>query len=68
MVEEAELGERIMRALIPRRVGLLDVGAGGPVIVGSADHRDVLRLEGVRLVRGIHTSGSTPRLIRARKP
>ena len=46
MVEEAELGERIMRALILRRVGLLDRGAGGPVIVGSADNRDVLRLEG----------------------
>ncbi len=46
MVEEAELGERIMRALILRRVGLLDMGAGGPVIVGSADHADVLRLEG----------------------
>jgi thioredoxin reductase (NADPH) len=29
-VEEAELGERIMR-LDPRRVALLDVGAGGPV-------------------------------------
>jgi thioredoxin reductase (NADPH) len=46
LVEEAELGERIMRALILRRVNLLDVGAGGPVIVGSADHADVLRLEG----------------------
>jgi thioredoxin reductase (NADPH) len=46
MVEEAELGERVMRALILRRVGLLDAGAGGPVIVGSADHADVLRLEG----------------------
>jgi len=46
LVEEAELGERIMRALSLRRVGLLDTGAGGPVIVGSADHADVLRLEG----------------------
>jgi thioredoxin reductase (NADPH) len=46
MVEEAELGERIMRALILRRVGLLETGAGGLVIVGSADHADVLRLEG----------------------
>jgi thioredoxin reductase (NADPH) len=45
LVEEAELGERIMRALILRRVALLDVGAGGPVIVGRADHADVLRLE-----------------------
>jgi thioredoxin reductase (NADPH) len=46
LVEEAELGERIMRALILRRVGLLETGGGGPVIVGSADHGDVLRLEG----------------------
>ena len=46
MVEEAELGERIMRALILRRVALLDTGAGGPIIVGSADNGDVLRLEG----------------------
>jgi thioredoxin reductase (NADPH) len=46
LVEEAELGERIMRALILRRVALLGFGAGGPVIVGSADHADVLRLEG----------------------
>ena len=45
LVEEAELGERVMRALVLRRVALLDVGAGGPVIVGSADHADVLRLE-----------------------
>ena len=46
LVEEAELGERIMRALILRRVLLLRNGAGGPVIVGSVDHGDVLRLEG----------------------
>jgi len=46
LVEEAELGERIMRALILRRVRLLRSGAGGPVIVGSAENSDVLRLEG----------------------
>ena len=46
LVEEAELGERIMRALILRRVLLLRNGAGGPVIIGSADNADVLRLEG----------------------
>ena len=39
LVAEAELGERIMRALILRRVGLLETGAGGPVIVGRADER-----------------------------
>jgi thioredoxin reductase (NADPH) len=46
LVAEAELGERIMRALILRRVGLLETGAGGPVIVGRPDNGDVLRLEG----------------------
>lgn len=45
LVAEAELGERIMRALILRRVGLLETGGGGPVIVGAAAHPDVLRLE-----------------------
>jgi len=46
LVAEAELGERIMRALILRRVGLLESGVGGPVIVGPAGHPDVLRLTG----------------------
>ena len=46
MVAEAELGERIMRALILRRVGLIQAGAGGPVIIGRAGNGDVLRLDG----------------------
>jgi thioredoxin reductase (NADPH) len=46
LIAEAELGERIMRALILRRVGLLETGAGGPVIVGRPENGDVLRLEG----------------------
>jgi thioredoxin reductase (NADPH) len=46
LVAEAELGERIMRALILRRVGLIEKGAGGPVIVGHAGNGDVLRLQG----------------------
>ncbi|MEJ0025920.1 MAG: FAD-dependent oxidoreductase [Rhizomicrobium sp.] len=44
LVEEAELGERIMRALILRRVGLLETGAGGPIIVGREGNVDVMRL------------------------
>ncbi|HYK78009.1 MAG TPA: FAD-dependent oxidoreductase [Micropepsaceae bacterium] len=55
LVEEAELGERIMRALILRRVALLDAGVGGPIIVGSADNGDVLRLQGF-LARNGHPS------------
>src|SRR5262245_27707700 len=46
LIAEAEIGERIMRALILRRVGLIETGAGGPIIIGRADSADVLRLEG----------------------
>ncbi|MDB5424612.1 MAG: Cyclic nucleotide-regulated FAD-dependent pyridine nucleotide-disulfide oxidoreductase [Phenylobacterium sp.] len=46
LVAEAELGEQIMRALILRRVGLIETGSGGPVIIGPAENGDVLRLEG----------------------
>jgi thioredoxin reductase (NADPH) len=44
LVAEAELGERIMRALILRRMYLLESGMGA-VIVGSGSDADVLRLE-----------------------
>jgi thioredoxin reductase (NADPH) len=43
-IAEADLGERVMRALILRRVGLLENQAG-PIIVGHADNGDVLRLQ-----------------------
>src|SRR5436190_617818 len=43
LIAEAELGERIMRALILRRVGLIESGAG-PIIIGPGDDADVLRL------------------------
>ncbi|TCS05928.1 cyclic nucleotide-binding domain-containing thioredoxin-disulfide reductase [Caulobacter sp. BK020] len=46
LIAEAELGERIMRALILRRVGLLETGAGGPVIIGRAADGEVIRLSG----------------------
>ena len=45
LIAEAELGERIMRALIIRRVGLLETGSGGPIIVGRSDNGNVLRLQ-----------------------
>ncbi|HKG72834.1 MAG TPA: FAD-dependent oxidoreductase [Aestuariivirgaceae bacterium] len=46
LIAEAELGERIMRALILRRVGLLETGSGGPLIIGQPENGDVLRLQG----------------------
>src|SRR5277367_1985137 len=46
LVTEADLGERIMRALILRRVALLQGGASGAVLIGSAGAADVIRLQG----------------------
>jgi thioredoxin reductase (NADPH) len=44
LIAEAELGERILRALILRRVALIELGFGGPVIVGAVTSPDVTRL------------------------
>jgi thioredoxin reductase (NADPH) len=46
VIAEAELGERVMRALILRRVGLIETGAGGPVLIGNPGNADMLRLQG----------------------
>jgi thioredoxin reductase (NADPH) len=46
MIEEPELGERIMRALILRRIVLIESGAGGPVLIGPESSPDVVRLQG----------------------
>lgn len=46
LVQEAALGERIMRALILRRSNLLELSAGGPIIIGRSDSNDVMRLQG----------------------
>jgi thioredoxin reductase (NADPH) len=45
LVQEAELGERLMRALILRRVGLLQAGQTGPILIGALGSADMLRLE-----------------------
>ena len=44
LIAEAELGERILRALILRRVALIELGFGGPVLVGALRSPDVTRL------------------------
>jgi thioredoxin reductase (NADPH) len=46
VIEEPELGERIMQALILRRVVLIEAGAGGPVLIGPETDPDVVRLQG----------------------
>jgi thioredoxin reductase (NADPH) len=45
IVAEASLGERVMRALILRRVGLIEAGASGPVLIGEPQSPHVLRLQ-----------------------
>jgi thioredoxin reductase (NADPH) len=45
LVAEADLGERIMRALILRRVSLIQGGVGGPVLIGPASLGDMARLQ-----------------------
>ena len=44
LVAEADLGERIMRALILRRVSLIQGGVGGPVLIGPSNSSGVIRL------------------------
>ena len=45
IIAEADLGERIVRALILRRVGLIESGVSGPVLIGPPQSPDVLRLQ-----------------------
>jgi thioredoxin reductase (NADPH) len=61
LIAEAELGERIMRALILRRMAILEMGAGGPVIIGPADDGDVLRIRGFLRHNAYPHQGLDPR-------
>ncbi|MEO7493802.1 MAG: FAD-dependent oxidoreductase [Massilia sp.] len=45
VIAEAELGERIMRALILRRVGLIESGSSVPLLIGSPGNADLFRLQ-----------------------
>ncbi|MBR1195025.1 FAD-dependent oxidoreductase [Bradyrhizobium sp. AUGA SZCCT0274] len=45
LMAEADLGERIMRALVLRRVSLIQGGVGGPVLIGPASLGDMARLQ-----------------------
>src|SRR3982075_2956265 len=52
-VAEADRGERIMRALILRRVSLIQGGVGGPVLIGPSNSGGVIRLQGFLPRNGI---------------
>src|SRR5262245_24100070 len=44
LIAEAELGERILRAMILRHVGMIEIGFGGPVLIGSVRAPEVTKL------------------------
>lgn len=46
MVGSAEVGEIIMRALILRRVRLIEQGGSGTILIGASDDAHLLRLQG----------------------
>jgi thioredoxin reductase (NADPH) len=45
LVIDAAIGEMVMRALILRRVALIESGGGGPILIGPASLPDLVRLE-----------------------
>lgn len=45
IIAEADLGERLVRALILRRVALIEAGASGPVLIGYPGSADLVRLQ-----------------------
>ena len=75
VVAEAELGERIMRALILRRVGLLEAGASAPVLVGEPGSAELFRVQTFlstngqpHMVLDPATSANARKLIEFHKP
>jgi thioredoxin reductase (NADPH) len=53
VIVETDLGDKIMRALILRRIALIEMGSGGPVLIGPAESPDMVRLQGF-LSRNAH--------------
>jgi thioredoxin reductase (NADPH) len=61
IVAEAELGERIVRALILRRAAHIESGGSGPVLIGDLQSPDMLRLENFCAAMANRTMPSTHR-------
>ncbi len=57
MAGSAEIGEIVMRALILRRVGLIEAGGAGTILIGVPDSPDLIRLQ------GFLTRGGNPNLV-----
>jgi thioredoxin reductase (NADPH) len=46
MIGSADVGEIVMRALILRRVGLIESGGAGTILIGAPGGGDIVRLQG----------------------
>src|SRR5262249_10222266 len=57
LIAEAELGERIMRALILRRMSLLEAGTGGPGGTGPPRRPPAVRADVLRLADFLRRNG-----------
>jgi thioredoxin reductase (NADPH) len=53
IIAEADMGERIVRALILRRVGLIEAALSGPVLVSGPQSSELMRLQNL-LRRNAH--------------
>ncbi len=53
LIVDAAISEMIMRALILRRVALIDSGTAGPILIGSPSLTDMVRLEGFLARNGV---------------
>ncbi|MET0321550.1 MAG: FAD-dependent oxidoreductase [Duganella sp.] len=60
LVAHADLGERIVRALILRRVGLIEQNAGGPTIIGARSQGRVHALQSFLSANGHPYSVADP--------
>ena len=52
IIAEADLGERIVRALILRRVALVEAGVSGPVLIGHSNSACLQRLQTFLRING----------------
>jgi thioredoxin reductase (NADPH) len=60
IIGEADLGERIMRALILRRVMLIESESSGPVLIGRAQSPQILRLQSFLRRNGVPYQNLSP--------
>jgi thioredoxin reductase (NADPH) len=60
IIAEADLGERLVRALILRRVSLIERGAAGPVLIGRPGSIHIVRLQSF-----LQANGEPHRVIRS---